>query len=109
MSDVTRGQTENSSIPGPAAIKSVTGHTNSSHCVDCCCAQSWKALGVTKYTGLSIPEHIERLRAALKDFLEQVENLDDYQLTRDLEPYKAQAVWDDVLHRASEVLGKNKP
>jgi len=33
------------------------------HCRDCCCARSWKALGITKYTGLSIPEHIENLRA----------------------------------------------
>jgi hypothetical protein len=31
------------------------------HCHDCCCAQSWIALGVTEYTGLSIPEHIEQL------------------------------------------------
>ena len=38
------------------------------HCMDCCCAQSWKALGVTTYTGLSIVEHIKQLiaeRAAL--------------------------------------------
>jgi hypothetical protein len=35
------------------------------HCKDCCCARSWKALGITEYTGLSIPEHIERLRAQL--------------------------------------------
>ena len=32
-----------------------------SHCKDCCCARSWEALGITEYTGLSIPEHIERL------------------------------------------------
>ena len=32
------------------------------HCDDCCCAQSWKALGIDKYTGKSIPEHIEQLR-----------------------------------------------
>lgn len=32
------------------------------HCRDCCCcARSWKALGVTTYTGKSIPEHIELL------------------------------------------------
>jgi|SRR5580698_202812 hypothetical protein len=36
------------------------------HCKDCCCARSWQALGVTDYTGMSIPEHIERLRAALE-------------------------------------------
>ena len=41
------------------------------HCSDCCCARSWKALGVDKYDGKSIPEHIEQLHAEnklLKDF-----------------------------------------
>lgn len=33
------------------------------HCKDCCCARSWKALGITEYTGKSIPEHIDSLRA----------------------------------------------
>ena len=36
------------------------------HCKDCCCAKSWKALGITEYTGKSIPEHIEELKQALK-------------------------------------------
>lgn len=35
------------------------------HCKDCCCAQSWAALGITEYTGKSIPEHISELRQAL--------------------------------------------
>jgi len=35
------------------------------HCKDCCCARSWKALGITEYTGKSIPEHIEELRSKL--------------------------------------------
>ena len=35
------------------------------HCVDCCCARSWKALGITEYTGKSIPEEIESLKAEL--------------------------------------------
>lgn len=35
------------------------------HCKDCCCAQSWKALGITQYTGKSIPEHITDLRNKL--------------------------------------------
>jgi hypothetical protein len=35
------------------------------HCKDCCCARSWRALGVTEYTGKSIPEHIEELRAEI--------------------------------------------
>ncbi len=36
------------------------------HCKDCCCARSWAALGVTEYTGKSIPEHIEEMRARIK-------------------------------------------
>ncbi len=36
--------------------------TGDAHCEDCCCAKSWKALGITEYTGKSIPEHIEDLR-----------------------------------------------
>lgn len=36
------------------------------HCKDCCCARSWKALGISDYTGKSIPEHI----AELKDMIE---------------------------------------
>ena len=42
------------------------------HCVDCCCAQSWKALGITEYTGKSIPEHIKELRKALLDIKSEV-------------------------------------
>ena len=33
------------------------------HCKDCCCARSWKALGIAEYTGKSIPEHIEELKS----------------------------------------------
>jgi hypothetical protein len=33
------------------------------HCVDCCCARAWKALGITQYTGKSVAEHITELRA----------------------------------------------
>jgi hypothetical protein len=33
------------------------------HCRDCCCAQSWRALGISEFNGKSIPEHIELLRA----------------------------------------------
>lgn len=41
----------------------------SEHCKDCCCARSWEALGITKYTGKSIPEHIEELRQRGGDVL----------------------------------------
>ena len=36
------------------------------HCKDCCCARSWKALGVTAYDGKSIPDHITALTAKLE-------------------------------------------
>lgn len=42
-----------------------------SHYKDCCCARAWEALGVTTYTGMSIPEHIDRLRADLAVECEQ--------------------------------------
>ncbi len=37
----------------------------SNHCKDCCCAQAWKALGVSEYTGKSIVEHIEELKTEM--------------------------------------------
>jgi hypothetical protein len=43
------------------------------HCRDCCCARSWKALGIAQYTGRSIPEHIEQLRAALVKAVEVIQ------------------------------------
>lgn len=44
----------------------MTSHqVNNEHCNDCCCARSWKALGITEYTGLSIPEHIQQLRGLI--------------------------------------------
>lgn len=38
----------------------------SEHCKDCCCARSWRALGIDDYTGKSIPEHIGALRAEIE-------------------------------------------
>jgi hypothetical protein len=43
------------------------------------------------------------LLTALRGLLEQIESLDDYSLTRDLEPYEAEACWEDAIafaHRA---------
>lgn len=50
----------------PVCGVSFTEATLSSHCDDCCCARSWKALGITQYTGKSIPEHITLMREALE-------------------------------------------
>lgn len=38
----------------------------SGHCKDCCCARSWEALEITGYTGKSIPEEIEALKAEVE-------------------------------------------
>jgi len=57
------------------------------HCVDCCCARSWSALGVTEYDGKSIPEHITRLRdseaLARGKIAEQMIRIAGYQASRD--------------------------
>lgn len=45
------------------------------HCKDCCCAQSRKALGVTEYTGKSIPEHIAALRAQNAELVEALSGM----------------------------------
>ena len=53
---------------GEAAVKKVeelekeVERLEGRHCADCCCDKSWKALGITEYTGKSIPEHIAELR-----------------------------------------------
>jgi uncharacterized protein with HEPN domain len=44
------------------------------------------------------------LEDALADLLQQVQSLESYTLTRDVEPYKAQACWDDALKRAEDAL-----
>lgn len=49
----------------PSSIGS-GGAVEHNHCVDCCCARSWAALGFTNYTGMSIPEHIAAMREALE-------------------------------------------
>ena len=49
-------------------------------------------------------EECERLRDALHGLLEQVDSLDDYTLTRDVEMYKAQACWDDAIRTAIDAF-----
>ena len=44
------------------------------------------------------------LEDALAELLLQVESLEGYELTRDVEPHKAQACWDDAIRRAHEAL-----
>jgi hypothetical protein len=47
------------------------------HCYDCCCARSWKALGIDEYTGKSIPEHIEQLHTENRQLKMKIQSLTD--------------------------------
>lgn len=55
----------------------INGTGSMNHCLDCCCARSWKALGVDSYTGKSIVEHIEELRSANAALMARVDALLD--------------------------------
>ena len=48
------------------------------HCVDCCCARSWNALGITSFTGKSIPEHIIELKTELAEADKKVAKLEGW-------------------------------
>jgi hypothetical protein len=53
--------------PAPAAptVSPEPDETAVNHCKDCCCARSWKALGISEFTGKGIPEHIVALKEEL--------------------------------------------
>lgn len=55
---------------GVGSMTTPTETPTENHCKDCCCARSWKALGITEYTGKSIPEHIAQLTAQLARLIE---------------------------------------
>ena len=67
---------------GEAAVKKVAElekeveRLEGRHCADCCCDKSWKALGITEYTGKSIPEHIAELRQQAASGQRAVEAMD---------------------------------
>ena len=44
------------------------------------------------------------LLSALRELIEQVDSLEDYTLTRDLESWEAEACFDDALTRAKRVV-----
>jgi len=46
------------------------------------------------------------LARALRDLLEQIDLLDNITFSRDTEPYKAEACWEDALRRAKNALAK---
>lgn len=58
------------------------------HCKDCCCARAWKALGISEYTGKSIPEEITELAVRLAE--SQALNADFIE--------KLQAAWGSPLY-----------
>ena len=45
-----------------------------------------------------------RLRKVLSELLDQIDSLEGYELTRDVDHYKAQACWDDAIRRARDLL-----
>jgi len=49
-------------------------------------------------------EREKKLVNAARDLLEQVESLNGYELTRDIDRYKAEACWEDAQERAHDAL-----
>ncbi len=46
------------------------------------------------------------LLQALNELLEQIECLSSIEYSRDVEPYKAEACWDDAIRRAQDAIAK---
>ena len=76
------------------------------HCTDCCCAQSWKALGIDEYTGKSIPEEITHVREWMiknRDVATELQyQLDD--ATKEIEQLRAEC--EAVPLRRNEIINK---
>jgi hypothetical protein len=49
-------------------------------------------------------EMITKLNLALRELLEATDYIEDIQWTRDIEPYKSEAIWDHAVRRARKVL-----
>ena len=45
---------------------------------------------------------------ALKELLQEIDNLEGVEYTRDIEPYKAESVWTCTIDRARALLAKLK-
>jgi hypothetical protein len=52
--------------------------------------------------------HFHSMRQALDELLQQIECLGGIEHSRDVEPYKAEANWDDALRRAQDALKRAK-
>ncbi len=75
------------------------------HCVDCCCAQSWKALGITQYTGKSIPEHIAALAASHEKLVQALKAFKDHEssIAPDMSWNELEAMVDASLAEAEKL------
>jgi hypothetical protein len=49
-------------------------------------------------------DRYEKLWYALRDLMEQIDCAEEIRPCADIEPYKAEAVWDDVTSRAAKAL-----
>jgi hypothetical protein len=49
------------------------------------------------------------LKQAAQDLLDQIQSLENYTLSRDLEPHKAQACWDDAIRATKAALAASTP
>lgn len=59
---------------------------------------------VNNMTNIKPISRLDCAFAALRELYDQVLSLDDYTLTRDLPQHEAQAIWDDAISAASNVL-----
>jgi hypothetical protein len=49
-------------------------------------------------------EEQSKLRSALSELLDAIDSLEGYELTRDVDHCKSQAIWDDAIRRAQDLL-----
>ena len=50
-----------------------------------------------------------RLYRSLVDVMREVEALDDFKLSRDLQPYRDEDVWNDAMSRANALIEELEP
>lgn len=77
--------------------------TTDNHCVDCCCARSWAALGVTKYDGKDIPEHIAALRDRIEAQARVIAAAQRMRVSGDM-PYHGKQIGDEYKCTACDAV-----
>lgn len=97
-----------------AELEAELAELKGNHCKDCCCARSWEALEVTGPTGMSIVEHIERLKAerdaAVQEagrLREALSLLYDHQNGCPLPKYEPQ--WNEAMRLTERALNLQQP